>query len=96
MFFNFAYVYGKYARNALFFHRDAVQSVRRLHRSAPVRYDDELRLVVTVQILRVTDDIDVVKRRLDLVEQTERSGSYRHYRKIQRDRGQRLLSARKR
>ena len=96
MFFYFADVDGKDSRYTFFFHRNAVKSVCRFHRSATVRDNDELRLVVTVQVFRIPHNVNVVKRRFYLVKQAERCGSYRQYRKIQRYRRKRLFAARKR
>ena len=55
-------------RNTLLLHRDAVQTVCRRHRTAPVGDDDELGIFCQlVQILRKTRYVGIVERRLDLV-----------------------------
>lgn len=55
-------------RNTLLLHRDAVQTVCRRHRTAPVGDDDELGIFCQLmQILRKTRYVGIVERRLDLV-----------------------------
>src|SRR5690606_8341314 len=65
------------------------------HRRLVVRDDDELNAVRhLLDDLRKTADVRIVERRVDLVEQTERRRIQLEDRKYQRNRGQRLLTAR--
>src|SRR5204863_4256823 len=59
-------------RDAVVAHRDAVEDVSRLHRALLVRDDDELgALRVAAQQAEEAVDVEVVERRLDLVEDVE-------------------------
>ena len=59
--------------DAVLLHGDAVEDIGGLHGAAAVGDDDELGLVAhPAQILREADDIGVIQRGLNLVQQTER------------------------
>src|SRR5262249_50588270 len=80
-------------RHAVGAHGDAVQDVRRFHRSFLVRDHDELRSVgVTPEQLDEASDVRVVERRLDLVEEVERARPREEQREEERDRAESLLA----
>ena len=62
-------------RHAVLLHGHAVQDIGGLHGAAAVGDDDELGLVAhPAQVLRKADDIGVIQRGLDLVEDAEGRG----------------------
>src|SRR5829696_5132252 len=76
-------------------HRDAVEAVGGLHRALLVRDDDELRAVgEAAQQRQEAVDVEVVERRLDLVENVERARPGEEDREQEGERGHRLLAAR--
>src|SRR5215207_1777872 len=76
-------------------HRDAVEAVGGLHRALLVRDDDELRAVgEAAQQRQEAVDVEVVERRLDLVEDVERARPGEEDREQEGERGHRLLAAR--
>src|SRR5918996_2283966 len=80
--------------NAGLFHSDPVQAVRNLHGPAIVGDNDELRMLLhPAKHLDETADIRIVERRVDFVEQTERTRLVFEHREHQRDGRQRLLAA---
>src|SRR4051794_28693867 len=81
-------------RDAVAAHRDAVQHVGGFHRALLVRDHDELRAIrVLPQERDEAADVRVVERRLDLVEQIERTRARQEEREQERDRAERLLAA---
>ena len=61
--------------DAVLLHGDAVEDVGGLHGAAAVGDDDELGLVAhPAQVLREADDIGIIQRGLDLVEDAEGRG----------------------
>src|SRR5215207_1932436 len=82
-------------RDAVAGHRDAVEAVGGLHRALLVRDDDELRAVgEAAQQRQEAVDVEVVERRLDLVENVERARPGEEDREQEGERGHRLLAAR--
>src|SRR5215207_4465222 len=82
-------------RDAVAGHRDAVEAVGGLHRALLVCDDDELRAVgEAAQQRQEAVDVEVVERRLDLVENVERARPGEEDREQEGERGHRLLAAR--
>ena len=81
--------------DAVVAHRDPVQRVGRLHRALLVGDHDELRaLGVAAQQAQEAVDVEVVQRRLHLVQHVERARAGQEDREQEGQRGQRLLAAR--
>ena len=77
-------------------HGHSVESVCRLHRASSVSDNNELRAVgISLYVLGKSRDVDLVERRLDLVEDAEGGGGDLNYCKEERDGDKRLLAARK-
>lgn len=69
----FDQVYGDKRGHAFLLHRDSVEPVSREHRASSVGGDDKLGMFCQfVQIFRIAVDVGIVKRRLDLIKETER------------------------
>src|SRR5207237_3822955 len=82
-------------RHAHFFHRHAIRRARRFHRALIVRDDDELRVGRhRNNFVGETPDVRFVERRIDLVEQTERSRPIMKYSQDQCQGGHRFFTAR--
>ena len=80
--------------DAVLLHGDAVEDIGGLHGAAAVGDDDELGLVAhPAQILRKADDVGVIQRGLDLVEDAEGRGVDGEDGEIDADGHQRLLAA---
>src|SRR5215212_1407741 len=64
-------------RDAQFLHRDAVESIGRLHRTAVMRHNDELAaLRELAQHLAEAADVGLIQRRVHLIEDAERAGTH--------------------
>src|SRR5712692_6394909 len=82
-------------RDPFFFHRDAVEGARGFHRSLVMRNHDELGVAgKLLQNTRITVDIGIIERSVDLVENAERAGFHEINGEQKRDRRQRLFAAR--
>ena len=70
---NASHVKGEYLGHTLGGHSHAVQSISDLHSTATVCDKHELRISAEFfNIFAEAEDVDLIKRRLDLVEYTER------------------------
>ena len=83
--------------NAVLLHGNAIQNIGSLHGAAAVCDHNKLRFIANAaQILCIANNIYIVKRGFDLVQNAERRRVYGQNGKIDADGHQCLLAARKR